>query len=403
MRDSWIRLLSLSLTLLQLTSASETSTPGSGQCKSIEVRKEWRALSKSEKKAWIKAVNCLSRSPRSGKLNPPVDTSEYSPFDFIVPISPDASYHDELVYTHMNLNPLIHFTGLFLPFHRLYVHEWTNALRSQCGYKGVAPCGSYFLSFFDVVLISYSQIGHGSMVCIYAYSQIPDNQSHPPIDAADFEHSSIWDPDPVYGLGGFGDPNDDNIVKDGGLDITLAYPIKHKLRRNYNPFPFIGLPGGESIPGNATFTLSEVNGLLAQPEGNFTAFQFYLEKFIGMHSAIHAMTGGDLAGRCPRGSNSSNCPFEGAPTFSANEPLFHFHHGNVDRLWWLWQEKSRNNKFAFHGGSVQNITVIDKFPNGVEPWLKKTDIIPGAGMFKSVSINDVLDTRKPPLCYVYDH
>ncbi|CAE6451834.1 unnamed protein product [Rhizoctonia solani] len=366
MRGFWTRFSALSLTLLQLTGASGTSSLGSDKCKSIEVRKEWRSLSKSEKKAWVNAVNCLSRTPRSGKLNPPVNTSEHSPFDFIVPVSPEGTYYDELVYTHMNLNPLIHFTGLFLPFHRLYVHEWTNALRSQCGYKGVAPYWAW------------------------------------EYDTADFEHSSIWDTDPVYGLGGFGDPNDDNIVKTGGLNITLAYPIKHKLRRQYQPYPFLGLPGADNITGNVTFTPAEVTALLAQPEGNFTAFQAYLEKFIGMHSAIHGMTGGDLAGRCPRGSNSSNCPFEGAPTFSSNEPLFHFHHGNVDRLWWLWQEKSRNSKYAFHGGSVQNIFVLNEYPNGVAPWLNKTDLIPGAGMFKSVSINDVLDTRKPPLCYVYD-
>lgn len=359
-------LLTLSLSMFQLASAADIATLSSGKCKRIEVRKEWRSLSKSKRKAWINAVNCLNRTPRSGKLNPPVNTSAHSPFDFIVPPSSEGTYYDELVYTHMNLNPLIHFTGLFLPFHRLYVHEWTNALRSQCGYKGVAPYWAW------------------------------------EYDAANFEHSSIWDSDPVYGLGGFGDPNDDNIVKTGGLDITLAYPIKHKLRRQYQPYPFAALPGAGNSLANVTFTPTEVKALLAQPEGNFTAFQYYMEKFFGMHSAIHGITGGDLAGRCPRGSNSSNCPFEGAPTFSANEPMFHFHHGNVDRLWWLWQEKSQTNKFAFRGGSVQNITAIEGYQNGMPPWLKNSDLIPGAGMFKSISIKEVLDTRKPPLCYVYD-
>jgi hypothetical protein len=32
--------------------------------------------------------------------------------------------------------------------------------------------------------------------------------AHALLDAADFEHSSIWDPNPVYGLGGFGDPDE---------------------------------------------------------------------------------------------------------------------------------------------------------------------------------------------------
>ncbi|KAF8704623.1 Di-copper centre-containing protein, partial [Rhizoctonia solani] len=170
---------------------SQTLDLGVGKCKKIEVRKEWRALSKSERKAWINAVNCLNQTPRSGKLSPPVNTSQHSPFDFIVPASSGGTYYDELVYTsHMNLNPIIHMTGLFLPFHRLYLHEWTNALRTKCGYKGVAPYWGW------------------------------------ESDAADFEHSSIWDPNPLHGLGGFGDANDDYVVKDGGLNISVIYPMQ---------------------------------------------------------------------------------------------------------------------------------------------------------------------------------
>lgn len=365
MKSIWISLLAAALGSFDSASASEALVPKANKCTSIEVRKEWRAFSRKEKKAWIDAVNCLNRTPRSGKLNPPVNTSNYSPFDFIVPMSSEATYYDELVYAHMNLNPIIHITGLFLPWHRLYVHEWTNALRNKCGYKGVAPYWAW------------------------------EN------DAANFEYSSIWDPDPVVGLGGFGDPNDDNIVKDGGLNVSFIYPIKHKLRRNYNPFPFAGFPGFPNVEANTTFTPAEVQKLLAQPTGNFTAFQYYMEQFIGMHGMVHGIVGGDLAGHCPHGSNSSNCPFEGAPTFSANEPMFHLHHGNVDRLWWLWQEKNLINKYSFRGGSVQNTSALDQYPNGMPPYLKKSDIIPTAGMYKPVSIEDVLDTRSPPLCYIY--
>ncbi|KAB5590088.1 hypothetical protein CTheo_6478 [Ceratobasidium theobromae] len=345
MKNIWVSLLSVSLALFQYVEAAEESPSGS-KCKKIQVRKEWRALSWGEKKAWIDAVNCLNRRPASGNLKPPVNTSEYGQFNFIPPVSPGASYSSELVYTHMNLNPLIHFTGLFLPWHRLYVHEFTDALRKQCGYKGVAPYWAW------------------------------EN------DAADFENSSIWDPDPVVGLGGFGDPNDDYIVKTGALNLTLTYPVTHKLRRKYQPFPFAGsgLPGFDDIQANKTFTPAEVQALLAQPTGNFTAFQYYMEKFDGMHGLVHGIVGGDLAGRCPRGSDSSNCPFEGAPTFSSNEPLFHLHHGNIDRLWWLWQEKGNGNKYAFHGGSVQNLSAVPQFPNGVAPWLNKSDIMPTAGM-----------------------
>jgi len=33
----------------------------------------------------------------------------------------------------------IHGTGYFLPWHRLYVQTFENALRSKCGYTGVQP------------------------------------------------------------------------------------------------------------------------------------------------------------------------------------------------------------------------------------------------------------------------
>ncbi|KAF8751657.1 Di-copper centre-containing protein [Rhizoctonia solani] len=137
---------------------------------------------------------------------------------------------------------------------------------------------------------------------------------------------AIWDIDPESGLGGFGDPNDDYTVKTGALNITLAYPIIHKLRRRY--MPILDLENVTKIPANSTFSQEEVDSLLAQPEGNFTAF--------------HASAERDLAGGCPEGSsNTTACPIEGAPTFSPNE--------NIDRFWWMWQEKSDLNKAAFHG------------------------------------------------------
>ncbi|CEL62851.1 hypothetical protein RSOLAG1IB_10527 [Rhizoctonia solani AG-1 IB] len=316
-------------------------------CTSIEVRKEWRNLTATERKAWIDATNCLSTRPRSGKLDPPLNTARDYPsiLNQIAPVNENSSYYDDLVYAHMNLNPIIHFTGLFFPWHRLYLHEWTNALRSECGYKGVAP--------------------------YWIWEK----------DSADFANSNIWDTDPDSGLGAFGDPDDDYTLKTGGLNITLAYPIAHKLRRQYTPLLSLQLDGTSltNISAKSLFSQAEVDVLLAQPEGNFTAFQDYMERFVGMHTAIHYIIGGDLGGRCPKGSsNTSACPIEGAPTFSANEPMFHLHHGNVDRLWWLWQEKCDKNKAAFHGGSIQNISSMAAYPNGQPPWLNKTTPIPTA-------------------------
>ncbi|QRV75681.1 tyrosinase [Ceratobasidium sp. AG-Ba] len=379
----------LSSLVIPLLAAVVSAGSSPRACSSLEIRKEWRSLSKPERKAWIDAVNCLGKAPRSGKLKPSFNTSSTgSIFDTIAPVSEQSSYHDDLVYAHMNLNPIIHFTGLFLPWHRqvtlgfrsLLVHRLMMAFSVSTYTNGPTLCESNA----DTKALLHVN---------WAWEK----------DTKNFEKSSIWDKDPKYGLGGFGDPNDDYTVKTGGLDMTFAYPIPHKLRRRYSPYPFAGGPFPlPNVSAASTFTPEEVRKVLDTQSGNFTAFQYSMEKLLGMHGSVHVIVGGDLAGSCPKGSsNTSVCPVEGAPTFSANEPMFHMHHGNIDRLWWLWQEKNQLNKQAFRGGSVQNISNLDQFPNGQPPWLNKNSIIPAAGMYKEYSITDVMDTRKWPLCYVY--
>ncbi|EUC58866.1 tyrosinase, putative, partial [Rhizoctonia solani AG-3 Rhs1AP] len=89
-------------TLFDLVSATNSTQT----CTSIEVRKEWRNLTAVERKAWIEAVNCLNTRPRSGKLNPPLNTVvDYSEiYDQIAPVTENSTYYDDFVYAHMDLN-----------------------------------------------------------------------------------------------------------------------------------------------------------------------------------------------------------------------------------------------------------------------------------------------------------
>ncbi|CEL51520.1 hypothetical protein RSOLAG1IB_00055 [Rhizoctonia solani AG-1 IB] len=342
---------------ISLLAAFVAAAEQTQSCSSLEVRKEWRSFSKTERKAWVDAVNCLNKAPSNGKLTPPIDTDSLELAYHIAPFNASGTYYDDLVYAHMNLNPVIHHTGLFLPWHRAYTHEWTNALRSECGYTGVVP-----------------------------YSE-------------DLLGSEIWDTDSEAGLGGFSDDEtDDYTLHTGALNIDLSYPTPHKLRRHYYPQPWTN----SNRTAVSTFTPAEIQKLLATSDGNFTQFQGYLESTTGMHAAVHLMMGGDMGTRCPAGTQGTiYCP-SGNPTFSASEPMFHLHHANVDRLWWLWQEKNSINKYAFHGGSVQNRSSSDIYPNGQPPWLNKTDAVPSAGLWDVYTIEQTLDTRSWPWCYVYD-
>ncbi|GAB1524697.1 hypothetical protein RhiTH_007851 [Rhizoctonia solani] len=325
------------------------------KCKNPEIRKEWRRFSKAEQAEWIRAVNCLNKKPASGKLKPPIDLTKYEYYDQIVPVSKSSSYQDELTYV-------------------WYLQSWTDALRTQCGYKGVTP---YWAWEFDT---------------------------------ANFEKSSIFNSDKTWGLGTWGDANDDYTVKDGGFqNLTFAYPAPHRLRRKYVPFPYMAPPGVDpslypydTFKGaNLTFTLGEVLKLLAQPTGDFKKFQYYMEQAQSMHTSVHMILGGDLGGLCPKNATPVQCPFSGAPTISPNEPMFFLHHGNIDRLWWLWQKLNPKNQKAFAGGSVRNLTSPDLYPNGAAPWQDASTVIPTAGMYKSVTIGDVLDTTGDTLCYIY--
>ena len=108
----------------------------------------------------------------------------------------------------------------------------------------------------------------------------PDNW----IDAPDFYESSFWkDSDPVSGLGGWGDPNADFRVPDGGFHkIPLSYPVPHTVRRNFTLLSF-DLPPPNPLHldklklGNTSFTTSVVEAILGTPAGDFKEFQKALE------------------------------------------------------------------------------------------------------------------------------
>src|SRR6266852_2913627 len=83
------------------------------------------------------------------------------------------------------------------------------------------------------------------------------------LDAPDFFESSFWkDSSPLSGLGGWGDPNADFGVPDGGFDeLHLSYPSSHILRRNFTLYPFdvpYPLFTDPLKEGNATFSASVI-------------------------------------------------------------------------------------------------------------------------------------------------
>jgi hypothetical protein len=104
------------------------------------------------------------------------------------------------------------------------------------------------------------------------------------IDAPDFYESSFWkESDPESGLGGWGDPNADFAVPDGGFHtLRLSYPSPHTVRRNFSllsfNFPFPAPIVTDPLKmGNTSFTASVIEAILKTSAGNYKEFQTALE------------------------------------------------------------------------------------------------------------------------------
>ncbi|GAB1525357.1 hypothetical protein RhiTH_008517 [Rhizoctonia solani] len=335
--------------LAEEASAEATEVSAAGGCRNPEIRREWRTFSSVEKAAYITAVNCLARKPHTSALKPTYPRSN------IPSVTTNSSYYDDMTYVHMDLTDQIHYTGLFLPWHRWFVNAHIQQLKAQCGYRGVMP-------YWD-------------------WSQ----------DSLSLNTSGIFSTNSVTGLGGFGDPLNDYQITTGGFsNMTVAYPVKHRIRRQFTPFPYLDWYWLQrpNEAANATITKAYIDAAINGYVGDFVGFQNATEKAQAFHPNIHMILGGDMAGTCPTAAGPS-CT--GGSTWTSNDPIFFLHHANIDRIWYMWQLKNPANAKAFKGGSVSTYT-DPAYPNGYPPWLSTTTVIPTDGMFPSKTIQNMLST-----------
>ncbi|KAG8739701.1 hypothetical protein FRC10_005262 [Ceratobasidium sp. 414] len=158
-----------------------------------------------------------------------------------------ASKFDDFVYAHMDSNVKDHFTGIFLPWHRWYLHTFENALRTRCDYKGTLP-------FWD-------------------WSR----------DTAHIPDSPVFNSSKTYGLGTFGTNASNPEVTDGAFGTAVrAYPTPHLIKRKFNPYPFRTkvFPFEFLKPdmrATDAFTPSAIKAVVGGSKGNFTDFAYKMD------------------------------------------------------------------------------------------------------------------------------
>ncbi|KAI1851561.1 hypothetical protein JX265_012357 [Neoarthrinium moseri] len=323
------------------------------------VRREWSDLSVTQREEYVAAVKCLMKlPPKADKTRFPGALSRFDDF---------VAYH----MTHaMQLHDNYHLFGA----HKYFVWLYEQALRKECGYTGYQPYENYD-----------------------RYAEDPINSPLWNGNASSLGGNGV--PDPRYK--GVAQPGrTPNIIKTGGgggmvvslgpTSMSTANDIPKNprtngtgsnprcLRRDINRNSAMGATADRAfslISGN-----KDINGfynqLLGTPPPKNDSYPW------GIHTAGHYIHGVDPGGD---------------PNTSPGDPGFYFHHGALDRLWWIWQMQDpdvRLNAVPTGGMSMPHRRATDPMDIVVDmEWLGPP--------IKLLETHDSLGGNGGAFCYVY--
>ncbi|KAL2064242.1 hypothetical protein VTL71DRAFT_4736 [Oculimacula yallundae] len=330
-------------------------------------RQEWNDLSAPDKKRYIAAVLCLQSKPSK---TPPS-------------VAPGArSRYDDFVLVHVQQTQIIHYTGIFLPWHRYFVWAYETALRNECGYTGYQPYwnwGRYASNPLANPMVDGSDTSLSGNGLKYNYTGAPLSENGvivvmiPPgegggcVTTGPFKNMTV-------NIGPFsasisGVPT--NPQADG-----LGYNPRC-LRRDINP------NAAARTATNYTYDLiteplnADIYWFQTVMEGQFKVDNW------GVHSSGHYTIGADPGG-----------DFYGSP----NDVLFFMHHGMIDRVWWIWQTQNLAERLkavslthtAYNKPPSANMTLDDDVNLGL--------IAPPV---KLGSLLDTMGGLNGAFCYIY--
>ncbi|KAK4215184.1 hypothetical protein QBC37DRAFT_419802 [Rhypophila decipiens] len=320
--------------------------------KNIIKRQEWGSLSKPERKSYIDAVYCLQKKAPQGR-NKGIPGSQ--------------SRFDDFAGTHIQQAPFVHFSGLFFHFHRYFVWLYEKALREECGYKGAQPYWDWTLSWKDPSKSTvfdgspYSLGSNGKKVphgptTIRAYGivmDIPPGTGGGCVEKGPFSQDKY-----TLSLG-------PNVFEPYGPDGGLGYNPRC-LKRDLNPYWT-----------NNTRPAKVLEALTACQD--IGCFDTIVESLDGTHAGGHFGQGG-----------------MGLDTFaSPGDPAFWLHHGQVDRMWSLWQGQNPRNR------TLQTAQTGTAFNNPPSANVTLNTLVDAGIVGEKKSVKDVSSTIDGPFCYMY--
>ncbi|KAL2193816.1 tyrosinase-like protein [Corynascus similis CBS 632.67] len=352
--DSGMALAGLSgIALLQ----SATKYGGSCNLGNVKIRREWRTLSKAQRKSYIKAVQCLQAKP--SKLEDGVAAGSKTLFD-------------DFVYVHMMATTFIHFTGNFLIWHRNFIHVYEKELNA-CGYKDALP---YWEWGYDVEAPHLSPIFDGSDTSMSGDGEF--------VPGGPLELQIPGNAEPVVLAKGTGGgcvttgPFANMTVRLGPItqpDPTADNP--RCLKRDLNA------DAGKRFSSFRNTTDLIVNSpTIEYFRTTMEADPAYVPNSLGVHGGGHFMISGD----------------PGSDAFiSPGDPAFYLHHAQIDRVYWIWQMLDFEKRQGVFGTN----TMLNYPPSENTTVEDTVDVGHLGAPIKIKNLMSTTGQNGSPLCYIY--
>lgn len=153
------------------------------------------------------------------------------------------------------------------------------------------------------------------------------------------------------------------------------------------------------------FEISPLNIANTLDQPNYDAFFEFFET--GAHNAIPQFVNGEwLSLTAPNGMKLCTridsilrftiTSVKKLTSLLSTDPVFFLHHTQVDRLWWIWQQRDPEKRLSEFNGPAKDFLEGDNSSHS-----SLTDILPMAGLVEDKIVADVLDTNQKFLCYRY--
>ncbi|KAF4637011.1 hypothetical protein G7Y89_g1074 [Cudoniella acicularis] len=288
-------------------------------CSQPSIRREWRSLSRAEKKNYINAVKCLGRTPSR--------------------LTPNGTLYDDFPWAHAQVSGGTHGSAAFYPWHRYFIHVYEKSLKEDCEYNGNLPYWDWTLDWEKIT------------------------------------KAPVWDSE--NGFGGDGNSTGEIVLGHGRCVVDGPFAGQTALfyGTRYDPH-CLSRGFGDGINDKGVFSGAGVRPevvekIMRQPDYE----KFFLAVENGPHSTIPNGVRGDFF--------SFTAPYD---------PVFFLHHAQLDRLWWLWQQKlPRERLLAYHGKRAHHSTEKAQL----------TDALRMFGLAEDKPVSQVMSTHSNLLCYSY--